>query len=297
MKIISTANNSLLAKRIASSLDLEHINCDVEYFSDQEIKVSFNSFIKNSRIAIVHSTTKPVNDSFMELLLVCNTLTNAGASHITLLAPYLCYGRADFINPSQEIGAANFIAKLIEAAGVKRLVTLDLHSTQIEEFFNIEVMHLDSAKLLHNLFQYQDYNDYIIVAPDQGGFTRAANLAQKFKLPLLALTKKRIEDGTCEFTLFKGQMISSEKYLIIDDIIDSGNTICNAAKFLMKNKAKLVNAYVSHGIFGPKAFANIDISPIQKLYISNSITNVVSSKKIEIIDLSTLFAQALSKLI
>ena len=294
MIVITGNSNPLLAKSIAKKLAMPISIAKTKKFEDQELRIQLEDDFNGQDVVIIQSTSKPANDNLMELLLLSDTARHAGARHITAVIPYFGYSRQD--KPTYNNGSisACLVANLIESSGVDRVITLDLHSKSSESFFKIYIQNLDSSSLFSYLFQ--DLNNYIVVSPDSGGISRAEKLAKLLFTDLAVINKSRDLTGKCKMDEVIGN-IWRKNCIIIDDIIDTGETLCLAAELLMKQGAICVIACVTHAVLSGDSIKRIENSPIIKLYVTDSIANNTLlnkvSKKIEVISVATIFANSL----
>lgn len=289
MKIIAGSSNIILAESIAKYLSVPCIKANVKKFEDQELRIQIEENLYEEEVIIVQSTSKPANDNLLELLLLADTAKRAGARRIIAVIPYFGYGRQD--RPSYLHGpiSASLVASMLEVSGINRIITLDLHSKQIEGFFKIGVQNLDSASLFMNLFEQENL---VVVSPDIGGLSRAQNLSKRLNSGLVVINKTRHTSGQCQMTDLIGE-VTNKNCIIIDDIIDTAGTICSAADLLKKKGALSVRVCASHPVLSGNAIDLIEKSCIEKLYITNSIMHKILPSKIEVIDLKEVLANLL----
>jgi ribose-phosphate pyrophosphokinase len=290
MIIIAGNSHQELSQTIASKLHVPLIIANTKKFEDQELRIQMDGNLWQQDVIIIQSTSKPANDHLMELLLIADTAKRAGSNHITAVIPYFGYGRQD--RPSYSNGpiSASLVATLLEAAGVDRVITLDLHSKQIEGFFKIGVQHFDALSLFAKLFK--DTNNYIVVSPDIGGVTRAQKFANLLGVELAIINKVRSSNGKCVMNNIIGN-IEGKNCIIIDDIIDTGETLHHACELLMQNNALSVSACVTHAVLSKLSIEHIENSNFANIYITNSIKQESLSTKIKVIDISDLIQNAL----
>lgn len=289
MKLISGQSNPLLAKRIANEINAEIIPTKIENFNDGELRVQVMEPMGDD-IIIVQSTCPPVNDHLMELLLLADTAKRAGARNIIALVPYFGYSRQDRCTYKFGPLSASLVIKMIETSGINRLITLDLHSAQLEGSFNIPITNLDSASVFFH--EIEKGNDTIVVSPDIGGIPRARNFSSLLGRNLAIINKSRTADNESIMSQVIGE-IKNKRCIIIDDIIDSGETICKASELLMHNGAKEVICFISHAVLSGSAVSKINHSPIKHLYISDSIIQKQLPDKFKVIQVHKLFASEL----
>ncbi len=287
MKILSTTNSVDLAKKIANRLSCEYINTDVTRFSDLELRIQIEKNLNSEEVVIISSISSPANDHLMELLLIADAAKNAHASKITAIITYFGYGRQDRISYNYSPISAKLVAGLIEAAGIDKIITLDLHSTSISDFFNIEHYNITSLPLF--IDDIKKIPNCMIISPDEGGIFRAQEYASKLNLDLAYIDKIRDENNICHMNNIS-QNVINKNCVIIDDIIDSASTICKASQLLMQKGAASVCAYITHGVLSKDAIKKIEDSSLTKITITNSIVNNITSNKFQILDIEPLFS-------
>ena len=291
MIILSGTSQPHLAKRIASILNVKCIQANVQHFEDQELRIQVTDSLYEEDVVIVQSTSRPANDHLLELLLLVDTVRRAGVRRIIVAIPYFGYGRQD--RPSYDHGpiSASLIARLMEAAGIDRIVTLDLHSRQSEGFFTVGVQNLNPMELFAPIFA--DRKDCLVVSPDVGGLIRAQPFSVKLGTGLVVINKTRTKEGDCQMSDVIGDVVGKH-CILIDDIVDTAGTLCKAAELVMKKGAKAVSACVTHAVLSRNAAEVISKSAIKKLYVTDSIVHVGLPKKIQVISIDELFAATLS---
>ncbi len=292
MIIIAGSSNPELANNIAKQINAPFIQAEVKHFEDQELRIQIEGNLYERDVIIIQSTSKPANDHLMELLLIADSAKRAGARRIIAAIPYFGYSRQD--RPTYNNGpiSASLVATLIEAAGIERIITLDLHSKQIEGFFKIGVQNLDTFDLFSKLFT--DKDDYAIVSPDIGGLLRAQALSNKLNCGLVAINKTRDSSGECSMHEIIGN-VKNKHCIIIDDIIDTAGTICKAAELLISKGASKVTACATHAVFSKNSIKLIDESCIDKLYVTNSIHHKNLPDKFTIISIEEILSNSLKK--
>ena len=299
MKIISCTNNRDLSKEIAKKLNKKLVDTKIIRFADGEVYVEINENMRGQDVFIVQSTCTPVNDSIMELLICIDALRRASAKSITAVLPYFAYARQDRkVSPRSPISAKLF-ANLLMGSGASRVLTMDLHANQIQGFFDIPVDNLFAAPtFVQHVKKNIKSKNLVCVAPDVGGVERARAIAKRLSADLAIIDKRRSGPGTSEVMNVIGD-VRNKICVIIDDLVDSGGTIVNAASALKNKGAKDVYAYVVHGVLTGQAVKKINNSKIKKFVISNSIMNfkkIKNSKKFQIISVGTLFAEAIKRI-
>jgi len=299
MKILACNSNTPLAQEIAKNLKLSLVNAEVKRFADNEIFVEIKENVRGEDIFVVQSTSFPANDNIMELLVVIDALRRASAKRITAVIPYFGYARQDRKAAPRTPISAKLVANLITSAGADRVLTIDLHAAQIQGFFDIPLDNLYAAPVfVRDIKENFDTQNLVIVSPDVGGLVRARAVASKIGADLAIVDKRRPRSGVSEVMNIIGD-VEGKNCLIIDDIVDSGGTLCNAADAILEKGAASVSAYITHGVLSGKAPARIGSSRLKNLVITNSInpTNeTLSTKNIKIINIATLLAQAINNI-
>ncbi|WP_249872214.1 ribose-phosphate diphosphokinase [Oceanobacillus saliphilus] len=270
LKVFSLNSNPMLAEDIAAHIGTTLGKCTVSQFSDGEIQINIEESIRGCDVYVVQSTSAPVNQHIMELLIMIDALKRASAKSINIVMPYYGYARQDRKARSREPIAAKLVADLIETAGANRVITLDLHAPQIQGFFNIPIDHLQGVPILSTYFEAKNLEDIIVVSPDHGGVTRARKMADRLKAPIGIIDKRRPRPNVAEIMNIIGN-IEGKTAILIDDIIDTAGTITLAASALIENGAKEVYACCTHPVLSGPAIERIDNSQIKELVITNSI--------------------------
>lgn len=272
LKIFSLNSNEPLAKKIAEKVGVELGKLTVSKFSDGEISINIEESIRGSHVYLIQSTSSPVNDNLMELLIMIDALKRASAKTINVVMPYYGYARQDRKARSREPITAKLVANMLETAGVTRMLTLDLHAVQIQGFFDIPVDHLMAAPLLADYFINNNYcgDDVVVVSPDHGGVTRARKLAEYLKAPIAIIDKRRPKANVAEVMNIIGT-VKGKVCILIDDMIDTAGTITLGAKALRDEGATKVLACCTHPILSGPALERIQESPIEKLVVTDSI--------------------------
>ena len=272
LKIFSLNSNRPLAEKIADAVGVELGKCSVTQFSDGEIQVNIEESIRGAHVYVIQSTSSPVNDNLMELLIMIDALKRASAKTINVVMPYYGYARQDRKARAREPITAKLVANMIEKAGATRMLTLDLHAVQIQGFFDIPVDHLMGAPLIADYFIEHGIqgDDVVVVSPDHGGVTRARKLAEFLKAPIAIIDKRRPKANVAEVMNIVGE-IEGRTAIIIDDIIDTAGTITLAAQALKDKGAKDVYACCTHPVLSGPAKERIENSAIKELIVTNSI--------------------------
>ncbi len=299
MKLISCTNNTSLSKEIARKLGKKLVDTKITRFADGEVYVEINENMRGQDVFVIQSTSTPVNDSIMELLICVDALRRASAKSITAVLPYYAYARQDRkVTPRSPISAKLF-ANLLAGSGVSRVLTMDLHANQIQGFFDIPVDNLFAAPtLVSHIKKNIKTKNIVCVAPDVGGVERARAIGKRLLADLAIIDKRRSRPGKSEVMNVIGN-VKNKTCIIIDDLVDSGGTIVNAASALKSKGAKDVYAYVVHGVLTGEAVKKINKSKIKRFVISNSIFNdkkIGRSAKFQIINVGTLLAEAIKRI-
>lgn len=271
LKIFSLNSNRELAEEIAKEVGIELGKSSVTHFSDGEIQINIEESIRGCHVYVIQSTSNPVNQNLMELLIMIDALKRASAATINIVMPYYGYARQDRKARSREPITAKLVANLIETAGATRMITLDMHAPQIQGFFDIPIDHLNAVRLLSDYFSERHLgDDLVVVSPDHGGVTRARKMADRLKAPIAIIDKRRPRPNVAEVMNIVGN-VEGKVCIIIDDIIDTAGTITLAAKALRESGATKVYACCSHPVLSGPAMKRIEESPIEKLVVTNSI--------------------------
>ena len=300
IKIFSCNANRALAQAICDELHEKMGSSDVTKFSDGEIAVSLKESVRGSDCFIVQSTSSPVNDNLMEMLIMIDALKRASAGRITAVIPYMGYARQDRKAKARDPISAKLCADLITTAGADRVLTMDLHAAQIQGFFNIPVDHLLVAPILAKYFKEKigdNTSDYMCVSPDLGSVTRVRNFAQRLDCPMAIVDKRRQKANVSEVMNIIGD-VSGKKVLLIDDMVDTAGTICNAAEALIKNGATEVSACATHAVLSGPALERIEKSPIKEFVFLDTI-HLPEEKildKFTILSTAPYFAEAIERI-
>ena len=271
MKIVACNSNIPLAQAVADNLQLPLVKASVRRFADMEIFVEFHENIRGEDVFVIQSTSFPANDHLMELLITLDALRRSSARRVTAVIPYFGYARQDRKSGPRTPISAKLVANLITEAGADRVLTMDLHAGQIQGFFDIPVDNLIASPLFaRDIKERYAGRDLMVVSPDVGGVVRAREIATRLHTDLAIIDKRRERAGVSEIMNVIGD-VSGRDCIIVDDIIDSGGTHCNAADALMKNGARSVSAYVTHGVFSGGAVARVGAAPIEMMTVTDSI--------------------------
>jgi ribose-phosphate pyrophosphokinase len=298
IKLVSGNSNPALASAIAGELGLALTKTVVRRFADMEIFVEIQENVRGSDVFILQSTSYPANDLLMELLIITDALRRASARRITAVVPYFGYARQDRKSGSRTPISAKLVANLITHAGVDRVMTLDLHAGQIQGFFDIPTDNLYAAPLMvRDIKDRFDLSKIMVVSPDVGGVTRARGLAKRINTPLAIIDKRRERPGESEVMNVIGE-VAGFTCILIDDIVDSGGTLVNAADALLAHGAKEVYAYITHGVLSGGAAARITASRLKELVITESIMRtdaVRNAPNIRSLPIAPLIAEAIGR--
>jgi len=299
MKILAGTSNLKLCKDIARNLKLKLVNTNIKRFPDNEIYVEINENIRGNSIFVVQSTSNPVNDNLMELLICIDALRRSSAKNITAVIPYFGYARQDRKVVPRTAISAKLVSNLITDAGANRILSVDLHAGQIQGFFDIPVDNLFATPIFaRHIKKNIKTNNLICVAPDVGGVERARALSRRINVGIAIIDKRRPTPGKSEVMNIVGN-VKDKICVIVDDIIDSGGTIVNAAKALKDKGAKEIYVYITHAVLSGSAVDKIKESQIKKLIITDTIDNskkIKISKKIEVISFAPMISEAIKRI-
>jgi ribose-phosphate pyrophosphokinase len=271
MKIVACNSNRPLAEAVAAGLNLPLARASVRRFADMEVFVEIHENVRGEDVFVIQSTSYPTNDHLMELLITLDALRRGSARRITPVIPYFGYARQDRKSGPRTPISAKLVANIIAEAGANRVLTMDLHAGQIQGFFDIPVDNLPAAPLFaRDIEERFEGREVMIVSPDVGGVLRARDIARRLNCDLAIIDKRRERAGVSEVMNIIGE-VEGRDCIIIDDIVDSGGTLCNAAEALLAENARSVSVYVSHGVLSGGAVARIAASKIEMLTITDSI--------------------------
>jgi len=303
IKIFSCNSNRAVAEEVASILGLKLGDMTVKSFADGEVSVNIEESVRGSDVFVIQSTCRPVNNHLMELLVSIDALKRASAGRITAVIPYYGYARQDRKARARDPISAKLVADLLVAAGADRVLTMDLHASQIQGFFNIPVDHLMGAPLLANYYldKFKDIdinNDVVVISPDIGSVARARKFAEKLNCAIAIVDKRRPKPNVSEVMNIIGD-VKDKTCIILDDMVDTAGTLCNAANALVtKGGAKAVYAGATHGVLSGPAFDRIEESVISEMVLLDTIplTNNTPSGKIKNLHIAPIFAEAISRI-
>lgn len=298
MKLVAGNSNPPLAKAISEYLGRKLTNCTVKRFADQEVFVEIHENVRGEDCFVIQSTSFPTNDNIMELLILVDALRRSSARRITAVIPYYGYARQDRKSAPRTPISAKLVANLITEAGVNRVLTLDLHAAQIQGFFDIPTDNLTAAPVMvRDIKTNYDVENTIIVSPDVGGVVRARNVAGRIGAPLVIVDKRRPRAGVSEVMNIIGD-VSGRSCIMIDDLVDSGGTLVNAAEALLNAGAKEVSAYLTHGVLSGEAAERISQSRLKELVVTDSIhetDKVKAAPNIRTVSIASLMGEAIAR--
>ena len=299
MKILACNGNRPLAEAISHYLDLPLTKASVRRFSDMEVFVEIHENVRGEDVFVIQPTSYPANDNLMELLVSLDALKRSSARRVTAVLPYYGYARQDRKSSPRTPISAKLVANMITAAGADRVLTLDLHSGQIQGFFDIPTDNLFVAPVfVKDIKERYHGEDLVIVSPDVGGVVRARHIAKRLDADLAIIDKRRERAGVSEVMNIIGD-VSGRRCILVDDIVDSAGTLCNAAEALKERGAKSVAAYVTHGVFSGGAVARVTASPMEAMVTTDSIlaTEAVRlAKNIRQLTIAPLIAEAIQRI-
>jgi ribose-phosphate pyrophosphokinase len=299
MKILACNGNRPLAEAISNYLDLPLTRASVRRFSDMEVFVEIHENVRGEDVFVIQPTSYPANDNLMELLVTLDALKRSSARRVTAVVPYYGYARQDRKSAPRTPISAKLVANLITAAGADRVLTLDLHSGQIQGFFDIPTDNLyASPVLVKDIREHHARQDLVIVSPDVGGVLRARDIARRLDADLVIIDKRRERAGVSEVVNIIGE-VAGRRCILVDDIVDTAGTLCNAAVALTDAGASAVYAYVTHGVLSGDAVQRVKASPIKMLVITDSIVAteaVRAARNIRQLTIAPLMAEAIQRI-
>jgi len=299
MKIIACNSNRPLAEAISAYVNLPLTKASIRRFSDMEIFVEIEENVRGEDVFVIQSTSYPANDNLMELLVTCDALRRGSAQRITAVIPYFGYARQDRKSGPRTPISAKLVANLITEAGADRVLTLDLHAGQIQGFFDIPTDNLYAAPVMRrDIEERYAGQELVIVSPDVGGVVRARGLAKRLGADLAIIDKRREKAGVSEVMNIIGN-VEGRATILVDDIVDSAGTLCNAAVALSDAGATSVSAYVTHGVLSGGAVARVSASPMDRLVTTDSIQATEAmrvSHNMEQLTIAPLIAEAMKRI-
>ncbi len=299
MKVFSGNSNIPFAQAVAAYMDMSLSKCSVRRFADNEIFVEVQETVRGQDVFIVQPTSSPVNDHLMELLIMLDTFKRSSARRITAVVPYFGYARQDRRSAPRTPISAKLVADLITSAGASRVVTMDLHAGQIQGFFNIPVDNLMAAPVMVKdiMYHFRDKTP-MIVSPDVGGVVRARGIAKRLHADLAIIDKRRERAGVSEVMNIIGE-VEGQDCILVDDIVDSAGTLCNAAVALKNAGANSVHAYVTHGVLSGEAVKRVTDSPLESLVITDTIEPtqaVKEARNIRVVSVAELVGESILRI-
>ena len=299
IKIFTGNSNPALAREIATNLGLPLGSADIGMFSDGEIAVTIHESVRGSDVFIVQSTSNPVNDNLMEMLIMCDAFKRASAGRITAVIPYYGYARQDRKSKARDPISAKLVADLIVTAGADRVLTMDLHATQIQGFFNIPVDHMKGGGILLPYFQekYAGNENFVVTSPDIGSVARARSFAQKLNAPLAIIDKRREKANVSEVMNIIGD-VDGKDVIILDDVVDTAGTLCNGVAALKERGARSVTACATHGVLSGPAIDRIQNSALDELVLLDTIALPPEKQidKIKVLSTARVFSEAIARI-
>ncbi len=298
IELFSGNSNKPLAEAIAKELKTSLSGIEVGTFSDGEISVHLSETVRGKDVFLIQSTSAPVNNNLMELLIMIDAARRASAGRITAVVPYFGYARQDRKARSRDPITAKLVADILTSAGADRVLTMDLHAAQIQGFFDIPVDHLLGSSILSKYYKKRKNDDWVVVSPDVGSVARARNFASTINCPLAIVDKRRPKANAIEVMNIVGD-VQGKTCLMVDDMIDTAGTICQGADALMANGAKEVYACCTHGVLSGPALERLEASPIKEITVLDTIDMTEKIKnfpKIKVLSVAKLFAAAITKI-
>ena len=298
IEILAGNSNRPLAEAVAAELGLSLSNAEVGKFSDGEISITLPQTVRGRDVFIIQSTSIPVNDNLMELLIMIDACKRASAGRITAVMPYFGYARQDRKARPRDPITAKLVADILTSAGADRVLTMDLHAAQIQGFFDIPVDHLYGAPLLAKYFKKKMDENWVVVSPDVGSVGRARNFASRVDASLAIVDKRRPRANAVEVMNVIGD-VKGKSCILLDDMIDTAGTICQGAQALVNNGAKEVYACCTHGVLSGPAMERLSASPIKEIIVLDTIDlpeSVKSNPKIKVLSVAKLIAKAITSI-
>ncbi|MBE5756592.1 MAG: ribose-phosphate pyrophosphokinase [Clostridiales bacterium] len=302
IQLIAGNGNLPLAQEIAKQLKMELCDVEVGTFSDGEISISLPKTVRGRDVFVIQSTSSPVNDNLMELLVMIDALKRASAGRITAVIPYFGYARQDRKAKARDPITAKLVANLLTTAGADRILTMDLHAAQIQGFFDIPLDHLYGspvlAKQCQKLISAEPDKEWVVVSPDVGSVSRNRTFAAKLNVPLAIVDKRRPKANAIEVMNVIGD-VKGKSCIMFDDMIDTAGTICQGAEALIKNGANEVYACSIHGVLSGPAMERLSASPFKKVLLTNTVPlskEILENPKIKQVSVASIFAKAITRI-
>ncbi|MGE5674326.1 MAG: ribose-phosphate diphosphokinase [Mycobacterium leprae] len=297
LKIFSGNANLPLAKAIVEQMGIRLGDMNVSRFSNGEIRVDINESVRGADCFVVQSGVHPVNESLMELLIIGDALRRASARRITAVIPHFFYARQDRKARGREPITAKLVANLITTAGFRRVLTIDLHAAQIQGFFDVPVDHLQAGPLIAEYFHKKGLHDAVVVSPDSGGVPRARDLAERLKVGLAIIDKRRPQPNAVEVMNIIGD-VKGKSAIMVDDLIDTAGTIVQGAQALLDRGAREVYAACTHPVFSGPAYERLSVSPFKEVVVTDSIPTDADKLdgKLKTVSVASLLAKAIIRI-
>jgi ribose-phosphate pyrophosphokinase len=296
IKLLTGTSNQRLAKEVSEYLNIPLSDAFVSRFSDGEVRVQINESMRGEDVFVIQSLCPPINESIMELLLILDAINRASAGSITAVIPYYSYARQDRKDKPRVPISARLLADLITVAGAQRVVIVDLHSPQIQGFFNIPVDNLHALGVLYDYLKDKVDGETVVVSPDAGGVERARLLANKIGCPIAIIYKRRPEPNVAEVLDLIGD-VKGKRAIIVDDIIDTAGTVCAASELLLSRGASRVDVVATHGLLSGPAVERLKKSPIEEVVITNTIpAEHKNLEKLRIVSIAPLIGEAIRRI-
>jgi ribose-phosphate pyrophosphokinase len=297
IKLLTGTSNQNLAKEVSEYLNIPLSDAIVSRFSDGEVRVQINESMRGEDVFVIQSLCPPINESIMELLLILDAIKRASAGRITAVIPYYAYARQDRKDKPRVPISARLLADLITVAGAQRVVVVDLHSPQIQGFFNIPVDNLHALGILYDYLKDKvDSDNTVVVSPDAGGVERARLLANKIGCPIAIIYKRRPEPNVAEVLDIIGD-VKGKRAIIVDDIIDTAGTVCAASELLLSKGASRVDVVATHGLLSGPAVERLRKSPIEEVVVTNTIpVEHKNLEKLKVVSIAPLIGEAIRRI-
>ncbi len=297
IKLLTGTSNPNLAKEVSEYLNIPLSDAIVSRFSDGEVRVQINESMRGEDVFVIQSLCPPINESIMELLLILDAIKRASAGRITAVIPYYAYARQDRKDKPRVPISARLLADLITVAGAQRVVVVDLHSPQIQGFFNIPVDNLHALGVLYDYLKDKvDSSNTVVVSPDAGGVERARLLANKIGCPIAIIYKRRPEPNVAEVLDIIGD-VKGKRAIIVDDIIDTAGTVCAASELLLSKGASRVDVVATHGLLSGPAVERLRKSPIEEVVVTNTIpVEHKNLEKLKVVSIAPLIGEAIRRI-
>lgn len=296
IKLLTGTSNQKLAKEVSDYLNIPLSDAIVSRFSDGEVRVQINESMRGEDVFVIQSLCPPINENIMELLLILDAIKRASAGRITAVIPYYAYARQDRKDKPRVPISARLLADLITVAGAQRVVVVDLHSPQIQGFFNIPVDNLHALGVLYDYLKDKVDGETVVVSPDAGGVEMARLLANKIGCPIAISYKRRPEPNVAEVLDLIGD-VKGKRAIIVDDIIDTAGTVCAAGELLLSRGASRVDVVATHGLLSGPAVERLRKSPIEEVVITNTIpAEHKNLEKLKVVSIAPLIGEAIRRI-